>query len=160
MLKQFTLPLCVTGMLLLAACSKPVEPVTAPEPQPTEQSPSVATGDNAENALDWAGTYQGKLPCADCEGIETTLTLNADKTYQLTQHYLKEGEQPNVTSGSFSFNTANPSLIQLDDAGDQRVYFVAENYLEARSADGSPAGAELQQHYILSKVTDTATPAS
>lgn len=29
-----------------------------------------------------AGTYEGTLPAADCPGIKTVLTLNADSTYQ------------------------------------------------------------------------------
>ena len=31
-----------------------------------------------------AGTYEGTLPAADCPGIKTVLTLNADSTYQPT----------------------------------------------------------------------------
>ena len=32
-----------------------------------------------------AGTYEGTLPAADCPGIKTVLTINADSTYQLQQ---------------------------------------------------------------------------
>ena len=38
---------------------------------------------NAKNSLDYIGTYKGILPCADCEGIETELELNSDKTYEI-----------------------------------------------------------------------------
>ena len=34
---------------------------------------------NAETSLDYEGTYKGVFPAADCPGIETTLTLNADR---------------------------------------------------------------------------------
>ena len=36
---------------------------------------------NAENALDYDGTYTGTFPAADCPGINITLTLNKDKTF-------------------------------------------------------------------------------
>ena len=36
----------------------------------------VTTGDNSKTSVDWVGKYEGTLPCADCEGIKTTLTLN------------------------------------------------------------------------------------
>ena len=35
---------------------------------------------NSQNSLDWAGVYQGILPCADCEGFDTVITLNWDET--------------------------------------------------------------------------------
>lgn len=33
------------------------------------------------------GSFSGILPCADCGGIKTTLTLNKDNTYELVQDY-------------------------------------------------------------------------
>lgn len=29
-------------------------------------NPQLNDGHNAQNALDWFGTYEGTLPCADC----------------------------------------------------------------------------------------------
>ena len=43
---------------------------------------------NAETSLDYEGTYKGVFPAADCPGIETTLTLNADKTFALHSVYI------------------------------------------------------------------------
>lgn len=43
---------------------------------------------NAENALDYWGTYEGTIPAADCPGIKVSLTLNEDKTFDLTQDYI------------------------------------------------------------------------
>ena len=44
----------------------------------TEKS-STSLAKSSENVLDWDGTYKGVTPCADCEGIETTVTLNRIK---------------------------------------------------------------------------------
>ena len=38
-----------------------------------------------------AGTYQGDLPCADCEKIQAELILNTDSTYQYNTVYFKKG---------------------------------------------------------------------
>ena len=38
---------------------------------------------NSRNSLDWVGIYEGVLPCADCPGIKTRLTLNYDGSYRL-----------------------------------------------------------------------------
>jgi uncharacterized lipoprotein NlpE involved in copper resistance len=37
-----------------------------------------------------SGVYQGMLPCADCMGIETTLTLRPDGTFTLRRQYQKD----------------------------------------------------------------------
>ncbi|MDE0535713.1 copper resistance protein NlpE [Tenacibaculum sp. L6] len=57
-----------------------------------EQQPKQEFVDehNAKNSLDWAGIYEGTLPCASCPGINTTLKLNADLTFELTEVYLDE----------------------------------------------------------------------
>ena len=36
-----------------------------------------------QNSLDWAGVYEGVLPCANCPGVRTRLTLQRDGSYQL-----------------------------------------------------------------------------
>ena len=33
----------------------------------------IVDGATAQNSLDVVGTYKGVLPCADCEGMETTI---------------------------------------------------------------------------------------
>ena len=48
----------------------------------------VADMHNAENALDYDGTYTGTFPAADCPGINITLTLNKDKTFTLVSEYI------------------------------------------------------------------------
>jgi hypothetical protein len=35
------------------------------------------------------GVYRGTLPCADCEGIETILTLRPNGVFELSRHYRK-----------------------------------------------------------------------
>ena len=36
--------------------------------------------DSSATSLDWEGVYRGVVPCADCEGIVTTITLRRDGT--------------------------------------------------------------------------------
>jgi len=131
--------------LALAGCSKPKTDThdsnTAPDQPMTQTSPSAATtaqptsaiSDTAETSLDWPGVYKGVLPCADCEGIETELELKADKTYELTQEYLGKGKDNEFkVKGRFSFDANQPSMISLDQAGENRKFFVGENFVEAR----------------------------
>lgn len=41
----------------------------------------------------YLGTYEGVLPCADCEGIKTKITFNKDTTYDLEVEYLGGKEE-------------------------------------------------------------------
>ena len=117
--------------LLLAACQTPSTPATD-----ATDSNAVVDSHTAENALDWPGRYAGLLPCADCEGIQTQLTLNADKTYVLEEHYVKNGRalHPSKATGRFQFDAKKPSLIRLENTSPTRVYFIGEGYAEARDA--------------------------
>ena len=92
------------------------------------------------------------LPCADCEGIETKLELNQDKTYELKETYLGKGDgKAFETKGSFQFDSNNRSVIELDRAGDSRKYFVAEGYLKALDLEGNEITGALADKYQLKK---------
>ncbi|MCL8000655.1 copper resistance protein NlpE, partial [Brucella sp. 21LCYQ03] len=41
----------------------------------------------AETTGEWPGTYEGVLPCADCSGIKTTVVLNSNDTFRITEDY-------------------------------------------------------------------------
>ncbi len=86
--------LSLSACLVLVACGPaPTEtsvPTTTFDSEPNSTADTVAAPDksNSANSLDWAGEYKGVVPCADCEGIETSLTLNMDQSYQLSTIYL------------------------------------------------------------------------
>ena len=98
------------------------------------QPNTLAHGDTPENALDWAGVYQGVYPCADCEGIQISLTLNQNYRYVLVEQYLKNGQvsAPRTSTGEFRFDGNALSYIHLDGNADKRVFFIGEGYAEAR----------------------------
>ena len=142
--------------IFLVACNKAETPKTDEQTPPatsTENSTEVVdSAHTAENSLDWNGTYKGVLPCADCEGIETELELNLDKTYKLKETYLGKGDGKAFESkGSFAFDSKNTSVIELDKAGDGRKYFVAEGYLKALDMEGKEITGELADKYELKK---------
>ena len=62
-------PLSVLLAALAVALSAVVAPVGA------AAAAGADAAHNSRNALDWAGTYEGVLPCADCPGIQTRLSL-------------------------------------------------------------------------------------
>lgn len=139
--------------VFLVACSK-ADNKNNQEQAPTAASEAVAvdSAHTAENSSDWNGTYKGVLPCADCEGIETELELNADKTYELKETYLGKGDGKAFESkGSFQFDANNTSVIELDKTGDNRKYFVAEGYLKVLDMEGNEITGDLADKYELKK---------
>ena len=76
----------VCSCALLAACNNSAK--TNKSAGADSTSIEVTDIHNAENSLDYEGTYKGVFPAADCPGIETTLTLNPDKTYHASIPYI------------------------------------------------------------------------
>jgi len=109
---------------------------------------------NSRNAVDWAGTYQGTLPCADCPGIRYTITLKGDDTYLLTTRYLEKGDSVFTESGSFAWDK-NGGKITLADRGEK--FQVGENRLFHLDMEGNRMTGELAEHYVLTKMTDQIT---
>ncbi|ESU29149.1 copper resistance lipoprotein NlpE [Flavobacterium limnosediminis JC2902] len=111
----------------------------------------VSDGHTSEISLDWDGTYKGIIPCADCPGIETNLTLNKDKTYSLSVLYQDRDKKPTITKGSFTWDSTG-SNIKLDKAGAETQYKVKEGSLVMLDREGKEIESALKSHYVLHKV--------
>ena len=90
------------------------------------------------NTQVWTGTYYGALPCADCNRIELEIKLLPDFTYQMkTQKVGSLQFPPQVVRGKFKWRLDGDGLIQLDENGDNMVFFVGKDgKLEMRGNDG------------------------
>ena len=126
--------------------ASPAEPIrkSATEVQATD------TGHTAGQSIDWTGTYAGKLPCDDCQGIQTELKLTADKTYQLAQTYLGKSAKPVLHEGTFTWR--NGTNIQLLENGQiLQQFLVAEDKLYQLDEKGRIIKGKLAKQYILKK---------
>jgi heat shock protein HslJ len=121
---------------------------------PTTETTSEATH-NSRNALDWTGTYKGVLPCADCPGIETVVTLNADGTYTSTSRYLGKSDQSFDQQGRFQWDSGGGTITLSGDHPAR--YRVGEDRLIRLALDGGAITGPLADHYVLAKVTDGIT---
>lgn len=106
---------------------------------------------NAQNSLDFQGVYMGILPCADCDGIETTIELGPGNAYTLTTVHLKNGDETTRTgTGTFKWNDAG-NIITLEQESLPNQYFVAESMLYHLDMEGNRIVGELEDKYILLK---------
>ncbi|BCA78544.1 copper resistance protein NlpE [Desulfuromonas sp. AOP6] len=103
---------------------------------------------NSRNSLDWPGTYAGVLPCADCAGLETTLTIRSDSSYHLETRPLGKSDRLFEEQGTFTWLEGG-SIIQLNDGATR--YLVGENRLFLLDRRGRRITGDLAAHYILHK---------
>lgn len=108
--------------------------------------------DNSMTSLDWAGTYEGVLPCADCEGIRTVMTINDDNTYVVKEIYQGEKDSVFESKGTFKWDDKGQNIMFSDKT--RHSYFVGENTLTHLDADGNKISGDLSDLYVLNKVND------
>jgi uncharacterized lipoprotein NlpE involved in copper resistance len=117
----------------------------------TESSPMPDTAHNSQNSLDYTGTYTGVLPCADCPGIKTEITLNADGSFTKKMTYLESKEGGIFKDkGTFSWDAAG-KRITLEGILAPNHYFVGENTLTQLDREGKKVEGDLANLYVLKK---------
>lgn len=134
--------LMVSLGLLMCACGSKTKTADAV----TADSSSLTDMHNAENALDYLGTYEGTTPAADCPGILTTLTLLADGTYTLHLSYLEREAEFDERG---TYKVAGNILIATDKEGRNHYYQVREGAVAMLDADQQPINGELAEKYVL-----------
>jgi len=114
----------------------------------------LATGDNSRTSVDWDGTYYGVVPCADCPGIETRITLNKDDTYHISWKYQDKGDELFQNTGKFQWD-ADGGIITLENLEKDNYpnrYRVGENRLFQLDKEGNRITGDLATNYILTKI--------
>ncbi|MGI0481782.1 copper resistance protein NlpE N-terminal domain-containing protein [Geminocystis sp. CENA526] len=110
-------------------------------------------GDTSANSLDWNGTYKGVMPCASCEGIKTSITLNQDLSFVMSTQYIGKSDEVLEIQGNFKWNEAG-NIIALEGIKDApNQFLVGENRLFQLDMEGNRITGELAEKYILTKET-------
>lgn len=129
------------GLLFLAGCM-PRQEGAAAVPDPAHSS---------RNALDWAGAYEGVLPCADCPGIRTRLTLRPDGTYELSRLYIDRDREPRLASGRFTWQPGGNAIALEPRDGATMRFAVGEGRL-ALLEPGAPPRWPQPARFVLERV--------
>ena len=100
-------------------------------------------------------SYFGILPCADCGGIETTLSLKSDYSYQLHQIYKgrkSSGPGSNEISTTGKWMKHGADTIHLRDVKDApSIYVRTDSSLIQLDMQGKRIEGKLADKYILKK---------
>jgi uncharacterized lipoprotein NlpE involved in copper resistance len=108
-------------------------------------------GHNAQNSLDWFGTYEGTLPCADCPGIKTTIVLNQDNTYSKTAEYIERENSRFTEEGKIEWHDNGREITLIPTKGESEIYKVTEGSLVMLDKEGNEITGNLAPNYILKK---------
>jgi uncharacterized lipoprotein NlpE involved in copper resistance len=141
----------MAAILLVAGCDNAAKQTDNSEPAQNVTQPADTTH-NARTSLDWAGTYQGMLPCADCEAINMTVTLNTDGSYQLERVYVGKSAQAFTEQGVFNWSDIGSTILL--EAEQPVQFFVAENQLFMLDKQGKRIEGDLAARYRLQKLTE------
>ncbi len=110
----------------------------------------VDTIHTSQNSLDWQGTYEGVIPCADCPGIKTTVELKNDETFAYQATYL-ERDFALTDSGTFMWHN-HGSIIHIQGEKTDMKFKVGENRLFQLDQNDEQITGELAEYYILTKI--------
>ncbi|GAB3096366.1 copper resistance protein NlpE [Lysobacter terrae] len=149
-MNQKLLLLAAASVLAIAACKPqaPAEPAVpaaapaepaAPAPVAVESAPATAPSDVPFDIKGFAGVFTGTLPCADCPGIDTTVTLNRDGTY--TVHDTYQGKPGKGFDGEGTWTAEeNGQRLRLDPnskSEQDRLFAVAsQDQIDQLDAEG------------------------
>lgn len=138
-------------LLLLAACGRDGD-APAPDAAGRADDPQAAAGDAAAPPSadeDFERRWLGVLPCADCDGIQTTLTLRraaGEASFLLEEAYLGGGEPPRFeTRGAWREEAGG--IVHLDPDGiSLRLRAAEDGGLELLDAGGRPLSDGPEYH--------------
>jgi copper homeostasis protein (lipoprotein) len=116
-------------------------------------SNKIVEGHSSKVSLDWSGTYSGVLPCADCEGIRTTLILQHDQTFVLKSFYIGMSGQEDVQRGTFIWNEFGNEIALTENGEDAVHILVGENRLFVLDREGNRITGDMADLYILNRVS-------
>jgi heat shock protein HslJ len=117
------------------------EQATAPAVAPSSEPAPAPVVDmhTSRNSLDWAGTYEGLLPCTDCAGIHTQLTLAQDGGFEIVARRLARGAAPVAERGQFDWEPAGNIIVLGTGDGAQRFAVGEGRLLRLEAGQTQPA---------------------
>ena len=131
------------ALLVLAACGQkaeqPVETTTSTAPAANENTTgtvdtTAAAPAGTPTVTNWAGRYVGKMPSADGKGVDATLALKDDGSYDLSTVPAGSTTATKV-SGKFTWG-ADGKTVVLDAAGGGAQVAITEGGANVLDAQG------------------------
>jgi len=112
---------------------------------------------HAHETIDWPGVYNGFLPCADCNGVKTSLALNANGTYLLMTQNIGKSLREFTEKGKFVWNDDTNTIVLTPRSSTiTRQYLVGDNNLTELDSKGNRITGRNADSYVLRRNDVTA----
>ncbi|WP_291855787.1 META domain-containing protein [Marinilabilia sp.] len=110
----------------------------------------TSTNESEQIEEDMTGVYTGLLPCIDCPGIETTITVNPDNSYEISQVYTEKDSVPFISSGLIK-KSEKENIWVFKSRYNETFYQFEDSVLRMLNNNQQEVDELLEQHYILKK---------
>lgn len=116
--------------------------------QETDHSAHVAPIDKS---LDFHGVFYGYLPCNDCNGIKTTLSLKQNNNYLLVTQPARESSREFYEKGKYSWDEEKRTVVLTprNEPSARQYHIENEGTLIQLNSDGARMPSELAERYTL-----------
>lgn len=141
---------------LFISCNSPGSEQQEEVVEPNEDI--VVDGHTSKNSLDWAGNYQGELPCMDCDGIDMEVIIGSDNTFRV-KTVMKGKDEVIEDEGEIQW-ASNESYFTLKGAMVEYHFRVGENQLTFLLEEGKLPEDSMLTDYTLEKVEQFSVPSS
>jgi hypothetical protein len=115
--------------------------------------PAMTVVADAENAIDWTGTYTG----TDASGAALSLTLNRGDTYSWSS--TPAGGTATTATGNFNWYR-DGNRILLDDAGGNAIYAVGNGVIFRMANADAPTTGTMDRATALIRAVAPPAPAA
>ncbi|HEY8159750.1 MAG: copper resistance protein NlpE [Methylobacter sp.] len=98
-----------------------------------------------DKSLDFHGVFYGYLPCNDCNGVKTTLSLKQNNNYLLVTQPARESSREFYEKGKYSWNDDNRTVVLTPrDESPAKQYRIEDEgtLIQLNSEGGKMAGDE------------------
>lgn len=99
----------------------------------------AAPVDKVDKSLEFHGVFYGYLPCSDCNGVKTTLSLKQHDNYLLVTQPARESSREYYEKGKYTWDeeSRTVTLTSRKDAAIHKYYIENEGTIIQINNDGS-----------------------
>lgn len=148
------------GIAILTGCGQSKTENAGDATEAAETAEASANEDGAapiaETVGDWPGTYEGVVPCADCPGIKTTVVLNNNDTFRITQDY-EDRDQKVDDNGRIMWHDGG-KVAHLKGKDVNLKFKIGKDHVKQLDADEKEITSNLAEHYVLKKIKEAELP--
>lgn len=105
-----------------------------------------------DKSLEFRGVYYGYLPCDNCAGIKTTLSLKNKKNYLLVTQNAQASSREYYEKGKYIWDdkTGTVTLVARRDESIRKFSIKSDSILILLTSDGAPMKGD-QSKYTLTR---------